>query len=93
MALIGYEAERQKIENAIAEIRSQLAPRSTGSAPVVAGAPKPRRKISAKGKAAIQAAQRKRWAEFHAKVKKPATKKVAMVRKIVKAQRKRPTKG
>jgi hypothetical protein len=56
MALIGYESERQRIQTAIAEIRSQLGPRSTGSAPVVAGGPKPKRKMSAKGKAAIQAA-------------------------------------
>ena len=65
MALIGYEAERQKIEARMAAIRSQLGLRSKGtSAPAKAPTTeaKPKHKMSAAGRARIAEAQRKRWA-------------------------------
>src|ERR1039457_4545439 len=71
MALIGYEAERQKIETTMAGIRSQLGLHSKGASapsqtpPSVA---KPKHRMSAAGRARIAEAQRKRWA---------ATKKAA----------------
>ena len=78
-ALIGYEVQLQKLQTAIAEIQSQLGHRPTRSAaPVAAGALKPKGQMSAKGKAAIRAAQKKRWEAFHAKTAKPAAKKVAL---------------
>ena len=97
MALVGYESERRKIEEAIAAIRSQLGVRSkSASAPtVVAKTPtaksRPKRQMSAAGKRAIRAALKKRWAAFHAKAdaakpkKKTATKKAAP-RKAVSAE-------
>ena len=58
MALVGYEAQRAKIDAAIAEIRARLGH--------VAGAPTqsaPREhRMSATGRRHIAAAQRKRWA-------------------------------
>ena len=65
MALIGYQVERQKIEDKIGQIRAQLggkaAPaRSTGAAK---SAGTGRRVLSAAARARISAAQKKRWAE------------------------------
>src|ERR1017187_8201606 len=65
MALIGYEAERQKIEATMAEIRGQLGTHSKGaSAPAKTptSEAKPKHRMSAAGRARIAEAQRKRWA-------------------------------
>src|ERR1035437_8059168 len=65
MALIGYEAERQKIEATMAGIRSQLGLHSRGaSAPAKTptSEAKPKHRMSAAGRARIAEAQRKRWA-------------------------------
>jgi hypothetical protein len=64
MALVGYEAERQKIEAAMATIRTQVD--GHAAAPAVDGARGPKRAISVAAKRRIAAAQRKRWAAFHA---------------------------
>jgi G:T/U-mismatch repair DNA glycosylase len=84
MALIGYLAERQKIDNAMAGIRKQLGQRSTvAEATVVDGAAsKRKRKMSAAGRKRIAEAQRERWAAFHAKVGR-AQKKMTTLRKTV----------
>ena len=70
MALIGYEAERQKIEATMAGIRSQLGAHKGASAPAKTptSEAKPKHRMSAAGRARIAEAQRKRWA---------ATKKAA----------------
>jgi hypothetical protein len=65
MALIGYQVERQKIDDKIGQIQAQLggklAPaRSTGAAK---SAGRPKRVLSAAARARIAAAQKKRWAE------------------------------
>src|ERR1039457_348019 len=65
MALVGYEAERQKIEATMAGIRSQLGLHSKGaSAPAKTptSEAKPKHRMSAAGRARIAEAQRKRWA-------------------------------
>jgi hypothetical protein len=67
MALVGYEAERQKIEAAIAAIRKQVD--GHAAAPAVDGAHRPKRNMSAAARRSIAAAQRKRWAAFHAEKK------------------------
>jgi hypothetical protein len=67
MALIGYEAERQKIEAAMAAIRKQVD--GHAAAPAVNGARGPKRVMSAADKRRIAAAQRRRWAAFHAEQK------------------------
>jgi hypothetical protein len=64
MALIGYEAERQKIEDTMAAIRKQVD--GHPAAPAVDGAPRPKQNMSAAARRRIAAAQRKRWAAFHA---------------------------
>ena len=68
MALIGYRAEKQKIENKIAEIQARLQGIhvSTAAPAVVAG--KRKRVMSASARARIAAAQRKRWAEHRKKL-------------------------
>ena len=61
-ALIGYEAERERIEKAIAEIRAKLGGRAmNGSGPV---AKRVRPPLSAAARKRIAAAQKKRWAAF-----------------------------
>ena len=62
MALIGYQAERRKIDERIAEIEARLQGRP--AAPEGATSAAPRRQMSAAAKARIAAAQRKRWAKF-----------------------------
>src|ERR1039458_8696477 len=65
MALIGYEAERQKIEATMAGIRSQLGLHSKGasaSAKTPTSEAKSKHRMSAAGRARIAEAQRKRWA-------------------------------
>jgi hypothetical protein len=67
MALIGYEAERIRIEARIAEIQADLrgvGVRSTD--PGAAAEAKPKRKMSARARKAIADAQKKRWASFRA---------------------------
>jgi hypothetical protein len=67
-ALIGYQSELEKIDERIAEIRSQLGGREM---PTVATRRLPtagtKRHMSASGKARIIAAQRKRWREARRK--------------------------
>ena|ERR1017187_4184769 len=78
-ALVGYEIQLQKLHTAMAEIRSQLGQSSGRSAaPVVEGAPHKRRQMSAAAKKRIADGQKKRWAAFHAKGAKPATRQVAV---------------
>ena len=79
MALIGYEAERQKIEAVMAAIRKQV--HGHAAAPAVDGARRPKRIVSAAAKRRIAAAPRKRWAAFHAE-KKRGSEKSAPKRKL-----------
>ena len=69
MALIGYEAERQKVQTKIDEIQARLGGRSRRmTVNGASGAPK-RRTMSAAARRRIAAAQKKRWAEFRKKQK------------------------
>jgi phage head maturation protease len=64
MALVGYQIEKQRIEDKIGEIQALLKGK-TVSAPASAGA-KPkgtRRALSAAARNRISVAQKKRWAE------------------------------
>jgi hypothetical protein len=68
MAVRGYEAERDRISAAMAEIRAQLGQRGTGRTITVATgadhtAPK-KRTMSASARARIAAAQRARWQAY-----------------------------
>jgi hypothetical protein len=65
MALVGYQAEYQKIVEKIAAIQRQLGGRL--SAVATTSAPAPKRRLSAAARRRIAAAQKKRWKEFHAK--------------------------
>jgi hypothetical protein len=79
-AITGFEEQKRKIDEQISELRSMRA----GSPAPSASAPEKqlRRKMSAAGRKAIAAAQRKRWAEKKAgsttpaKAAKPAKKRV-----------------
>lgn len=66
MALVGYQIERQKIDERIREIQAQLKGKSAG-APSVASegnkAAAPKRVLSPAARRRIAAAQKKRWAE------------------------------
>jgi hypothetical protein len=64
MALIGYEAERENIEQKIAEIQALLNGRPHRATTAVAP---PRRRMSAAAKKRIAAAQKKRWAAYRKK--------------------------
>jgi hypothetical protein len=73
MALVGYELEKQKIEERIREIRAHLGVRKAGgraAAPAAgkAAGRRKRRPLSASARRRIAAAQRKRWAEHRKKM-------------------------
>lgn len=66
MALVGYQIERQKIDERIAEIQAQLKGKraATPAAPAEKkAAPGPKRVLSPAARRRIAAAQKKRWAE------------------------------
>jgi len=94
MALVGYEAERARIEEAIREIQKQLGHRGPGRPKAATdGAAPAKRVLSASARARIAAAQRKRWAAIRqakAQTAKPKRKLSAAGRRaIVEATRKR----
>lgn len=65
MALIGYDIEKEKIQDKIRELRAQF----KGAKAKIAAGPRRgaagRRTLGPEARARIAAAQRKRWAEFH----------------------------
>jgi hypothetical protein len=67
MALVGYEIEKQKIEDKIRQIRARLGGRGTAAASAKGG-PRRKRTLSASARKRIAAAQRKRWAEHRKKL-------------------------
>ena len=72
MALIGYQVEKQKIEEKIQQINAQL--RGKKSSSPAAAAEKPasvKRMLSPEARKRIAAAQKKRWAE-HRRMKAQA---------------------
>ena len=82
MALVGYEAQRAKINAAMAEIRAKL---GYGSSAQVA----PRKStMSAAARKRIGAAQRKRWAGIRAQAKS-ASKSAPRKRKLSATARKK----
>ena len=72
MALVGYEIEKQKLEEKIGELRMQLARRGTGAlgklSNTAATGTRPRRRLSASARKRIADAQRKRWAAHRKKL-------------------------
>jgi hypothetical protein len=76
MALIGYQVERQKIDDKIGQIQAQLGGKR-GPAPSAGAAKKagrPKRVLSASARARISKAQKKRWAK-HRKSQAAAARK------------------
>jgi hypothetical protein len=65
MALVGYQVEKQKIEDRIREIQAQLKgnPATAAPAAVEKKAPGAKRVLSAAARKRIAKAQKKRWAE------------------------------
>jgi len=71
MALVGYEAERQKITQKIAELQAQLNGRSRRSGTPATATPvtRFRRQMSPAARRRIATAQKKRWAAYRKKQK------------------------
>jgi cell division septum initiation protein DivIVA len=65
MALVGYQFEKQKIEDKIRELQAQLKGKRPTSPSAAADkkAPKVKRVLSPAARRRIAAAQKKRWAE------------------------------
>lgn len=93
MALVGYEAERARIDAATAAIRARLGQRGRGPAEVASDtAPAGRRrKLSAAARKRIAAAQRKRWAAFRQQGKAAPKRKLSAAgrKRIIEATKKR----
>jgi hypothetical protein len=64
MALVGYQVEKQKIEDNIRALQARLKGKRVSSAPDAAP-PSGRRNLSPAARKRIAMAQKKRWAEFH----------------------------
>jgi hypothetical protein len=80
MALVGYEAQKAKIDATIKDIQAQLGHRGPGRPKATAdGAAPAKRVLSAAARRRIGAAQRKRWAAL--KNSKAATAKAAVPKK------------
>src|ERR1700722_7508248 len=80
MALIGYEAEREKINEKMSEIRTLLDGRSTKTTAVEESAPvRKRHRMSATARKRIGDATRARWAALRA-AKATATKQTSRKR-------------
>jgi ethanolamine utilization microcompartment shell protein EutS len=65
MALVGYQIEKQKIEDQIRRIQAQIKGKRVPLSSAVADPAEPvaKRVLSAAARASIAAAQKKRWAE------------------------------
>lgn len=74
MALVGYELEKQKIEDKIRQIQAQLKGKRVAlpSGTVTKGAAGRRRVLSPAARRRIAAAQKKRWAEHRKRVAQAA---------------------
>ena len=69
MALVGYELERQRIDEKIREIRAQLGGRKAAAGASSAKGPGQRKRtLSPAARRRIAAAQRKRWAAHRKKL-------------------------
>ena len=96
MALIGYEAQKAKITEAIRDIQAKLGQRGPGRPPRVEtdGAAPAKRTLSVAARRRIGAAQRKRWAALkksEAGVPAPKKRKLSAAgrRAIIAATKKR----
>jgi len=74
MALVGYQLEKQKIDEKIREIERQLKGRrsSPGVGEDTRKASRPKRVLSAAARRRIAAAQKKRWAEHRKRMSQAA---------------------
>lgn len=77
MALVGYELERQRIDQKISEIRAQLGGRDSGAAGAAVRrwrkqSGTKRKPLSMAARKRIAAAQRRRWAEHRKKTAQSA---------------------
>lgn len=63
MALIGYQHQKQKIDEKIHEIEARLKGKSSAAATAAGKPAKVKRVLSAAARKRIGAAQKKRWAE------------------------------
>jgi hypothetical protein len=68
-ALVGYQAQLENIDRAIADIQAMLRQRPAKAS--LSLAPRKKRVLSAAARNRVAAAQKKRWAEYH-KAKKKA---------------------
>src|SRR5216684_5055185 len=88
MALIGYEAQKAKIDEAIKEIQAQLGHRGPGRPRAATdGAAPAKRVMSAAARRRIGAAQRKRWAAVRKQGKSTAKPAAPKKRKLSAAGR------
>jgi len=74
MALVGYQIEKQKIDDKIRELQSALKGKPLSAAPAGAAkkAPGTKRQLSPAARRRISQAQKKRWAEHRKRVAQQA---------------------
>ena len=87
MALVGYESAKEAIEQKMSEIRKMIggAGQAISAAVESVSTPKKRRILSAKARAAISRAQKKRWSDARKATKTTFKKVKAKAKKPVKA--------
>src|SRR5713101_2675702 len=87
MALVGYESAKEAIEQKMSEIGKMIggAGQAISAAVESVSTPRKRRTLSAKARAAISRAQKKRWSDARKATKTTVKKVKATARKTVKA--------
>lgn len=94
LALVGLRSQAQKIQDRIAEIETMLNGTSASASTEETEQPKKKRKLSAKGRAAIVAATKKRWAKAKTAKRKLSPKQLkAMKANAAKARAARAAKA
>ena len=68
MALVGYEMQRQNLEEKIRQVRAALGLGKDGAGAAPVAKVRKRKKMSAAARKRIAAAQKKRWAEHRKKL-------------------------
>src|ERR1035437_9328798 len=85
-ALLGLEAQRQRVESQIADVRRLIGAGAVPPAAKQRRSLRSRGKMSAAARKRIQEAQKKRWAAYH-KAQEASPSKSAMVTKAPKKRR------
>ena len=91
-AIDGFQGQKKRVEQQIAELRAMLSGKTAGAATTPEAPKRKRRKMSAAGRRAIAEAQQKRWARIRGE-SVPSAPATTEARKAPKAKRRISAEG